>query len=60
MWSWPDGSEPAVKELTWADSFKKHCLLRDECVVVHTHGKFKKPAWFAALMRKHRRYTPLP
>jgi hypothetical protein len=47
-------SKPAVQELSWTKTFKKHCMLRDVCVQIHTRGKFKVPAWLRPLMAKHR------
>jgi len=48
-------SKPDIKEIAWASSFKKHCLNRDSCVMLHTKaGKYKAPDWFKQLMAKHR------
>ena len=50
-----ESSKPDIKEIAWASSFKKHCVSRDSCVMLHTKaGKYKAPDWFKQLMDKHR------
>lgn len=51
----PPCSKPDIKELAWGSSFKKHCISRDSCVMLHTKaGKYKAPDWFKQVMLKHR------
>ncbi|EKX54365.1 hypothetical protein GUITHDRAFT_99847 [Guillardia theta CCMP2712] len=47
-------SKPSVKEVAWDRTFQKFCILRDACVMLHTKGKYKAPAWLVKVMTRHR------
>mmetsp|Transcript_57054 Transcript_57054/g.134724 ORF Transcript_57054/g.134724 Transcript_57054/m.134724 type:complete len:405 (+) Transcript_57054:96-1310(+) len=47
-------SKASVKECSWEKTFQQYCVNKEHCVMLHTKGKTKAPAWLPKLMAKHR------